>query len=93
MEGYQFFNYCPKGGGLCGWQKTTKQMEGARKGFCHKWKVLHIAKILWRIVCTSSHKWCLPCHLFERLVNTIKGMCYELGTICVWYNARVDEKK
>jgi hypothetical protein len=27
------------------------------------------------------------------LVNTIKGMCYELGTICVWYNARVDEKK
>ncbi len=46
MEGCQFFNCCPKGGGLCGWQKTTKQMEGARKGVCHKRRVLHIAKTL-----------------------------------------------
>jgi len=46
MEGYQIFNCFPKGGGLCGWQKTTKQMEGARKGVCHKRRVLHIAKTL-----------------------------------------------
>lgn len=31
MEGYQIFNCFPKGGGLCGWQKITKQMEGARR--------------------------------------------------------------
>jgi hypothetical protein len=43
----------------------VKQMEGARKGVCHKRRVLHIAKTLWKIVCTSSHKWWLPCHLFE----------------------------
>jgi len=36
MEGCQFFNCCPKGSGLCGWQKTTKQMEGQEKEFVIK---------------------------------------------------------
>ncbi len=43
----------------------AKQMEGARKGVCHKRWVLHIAKTLWIIVCASSYKWWLPYHLFE----------------------------
>ncbi len=58
----------------------AKQMEGARKGVCHK-RVLHIAKLYEELY---AHPFTNGDYLaiFLKLVNAIERMCCELGTIC-----------
>jgi hypothetical protein len=79
MEGCQFFNCCPKGGGLCGWQNKwrVQEKEYVTKEECYT--LLKLYEELYAHALTNGDYLAI----FLRLVNAIEGICCELGTICV----------